>query len=126
MFDCRIAAVRHNAPPVAPSRPRRSLPPSSPGGTASPLPVRGQIDFAAGRRAVCARVVIACPSFASGGFDSRRLYHAQYRFQHALEVSDLLPELLPPGGCQPVQAGATVVLRLTPLRFDPAFDRQAL
>src|SRR5215510_2352830 len=126
MFDCRIAAALCSALLPRIRRRRGFLPPSSPGGTASPLPVRGRIDFAGGRRAACARVVIACPSFASGGFDSRRLYHAQYRFQHALEVSDLLLEFLPPGGCQPVQAGATIVLRLTPLRFDPAFDRQAL
>src|SRR5215470_11319136 len=110
MFDCRIAAVRRSAPLLAPSRPQRSLAPSSQGGAASPLPIRGRIDLAASRRAACARVVIACPSFASKGFDSRRLHHAQDRFQHALEIGDLLLELLPPGGRQLVEAGATVVL----------------
>src|SRR5215831_8346568 len=47
-------------------------------------------------------------------------------FERVLEVGDLLLQLLPPGGRQLVEAGAPVVLRLTPLRFDPAFDRQAL
>src|SRR5215475_4035949 len=98
MFDCRIAAVRRDALPVAPSRLRRSLALSSPDGTASPLLVRGRIDFAARRRAACAKVVIACPSFSSGGVNSRRLHHAQDRFRYALEVGDLLLELLPPGG----------------------------
>src|SRR5262249_43447193 len=105
MFDCRIAAVRRSAPLPAPSLLQRSLAPSSPGGTASPLPVHGRIDLAARRRAACARVVTACPSFSSGGINSRRLHHAQDRLQHTLEVSDLLLELLPPGGRQLVEAG---------------------
>src|SRR5262245_51866644 len=122
MFDCRIAALRCSELPPAMFPRRGFLPPSAQDGTASPLPVRGRSYLAARRRAACARVVIACPSFSSGGINSRRLHHAQDRFQHALEVGDLLLELLPPGRRQLVEAGAAVVLRLPPLRFDPAFD----
>src|SRR5262249_5006302 len=126
MFDCRIAAVRRSAPLPAPSRLQRSLAPSSPGGTASPLPVRGRIDLAAGRRTICARVVTACPSFSSGGINSRRLHHAQDRFQHTLEVGDLLLELLPPRGRQFVEAGGAGVLRLSAPRLFPPLYLPAL
>src|SRR5262249_34727621 len=80
---------------------RGFLPPSFPGGIASPLPVRGRTDLAERSRAACARVVIACPYMS---FDSRRLHHTQDRFQHALEVGDLLLHLLPPGRRQLVVA----------------------
>src|SRR5215510_8594369 len=108
MFDCRIAAAPYTAllPAIFPQR--GSLPPSAQDGTASPLLARGRSDLAERRRAACARVVTACPSFSSGGINSRRLHHAQDRFQHALEVGDLLFELLPPRGRQFVEAGATV------------------
>src|SRR5262245_29150872 len=64
-FDCRIAAAPHTALPPAIFPQRGFLPPLSRGGTASPLPARGRIDLATHRRAVCARVVIACRTRAA-------------------------------------------------------------
>jgi hypothetical protein len=71
----------------------------------------------------CVNKEAACPSWA---LTQGRLHHAQDRLQHALKVSDLLLQLLPPGGRQLVVASEAVILRRPPLRFNPAFKRQAL
>jgi hypothetical protein len=59
--QCRNAAAPHTALPPAIFSQRGFLPPSFPGGTASPLPTRARIDLAARRIAACAKFVIACP-----------------------------------------------------------------
>src|SRR5215470_6759744 len=75
MFDCRIAAAPHTALLPAIHRLRCFSPPSSPDGTAFPLPVRGRIGLAASRRAACAIIE---------GTDSARLvYQPSRRSQSA-------------------------------------------
>src|SRR5262245_4126746 len=107
MSGCRTAAVRRSPLLRSSSLLQRSLALSFPDGIVSPLPIRGRISLSARRRAVCARVVIACPSWA---LTQCRLRHAQDRLQHALEVGDLLLQSLPPGGRQLVVASSAVIL----------------
>src|SRR5262245_8117794 len=122
MFDCRTAVARRTAP-LPPTSPLPDCPrPSSPGGIASPLLTRDQIDYAADRKAACATVASARPSRGS----SCRLHHAQDRLQHPLEVGDLLLQTLPAGRSQFIKPGAVILLGLPPLRFHPAIYGQAL
>ena len=66
MFDCRIAARRRGAPPLALSRLAGSLPPSAPHEISFLLPTRGRIGLAANRRTAFAIIE---------GIDSTRLAH---------------------------------------------------